>query len=54
MEIFGTLNTDDQEVKLLLAKVYESKGDYATALKLRRKIWDQFKDEGLCGCWTLS
>ena len=45
IEIFGTLNTDDQEVKLLLAKVYEIKTDYAKALKLRREIWDQFKDE---------
>jgi len=45
IEVFGTLNTDDQEVKLLLAKVYESRKDYATALKLRREIWDQFKDK---------
>jgi len=38
IEIFGTVNTDDQEVKLLLAKVYEIKNDYARALKLRREI----------------
>jgi tetratricopeptide (TPR) repeat protein len=57
IEIFGKLSEMDAEnklAKMLLARAYESKGDHEQALALRRKIWDQFRDESAETALALS
>jgi tetratricopeptide (TPR) repeat protein len=48
IEIFrelSELDCEHRQAKILLASAYEAKGDYEQALPVRRKIWDQFRDE---------